>query len=74
MAPIAAALLPDLFDPATVALLRTAVLSGLVLAAGAIALAALPWTDEEIEEVDDSARRAARALLQPAARRATLRG
>ena len=48
--------------PATLELVRTAALSGLVLAGGLLALAALPWKDTEIARVDASAHRSARGL------------
>ena len=43
-------------DPATAELLWTASVSTLLILAGAIALWMLPWSDDEIEEVDQSFR------------------
>ena len=43
-------------DPATAEFLWTASVSTLLVLAGAIALWMLPWSDEEIEEVDQSFR------------------
>ena len=44
------------FDPATAELVRTAFIATATLAAGLCALALLPWTDAEIDEVDSAAR------------------
>lgn len=43
-------------DPITADLIWTLTVSGLVLAAGALALLVLPWTDREIAQVDHSFR------------------
>lgn len=44
-------------DPATAEFLWTASVSTLLVLAGAIALWMLPWSDDEIEEVDQSFRK-----------------
>ena len=44
------------FDPATAELVHTAVLGTGLIVAAACALALLPWTDTEIEDVDTAAR------------------
>ena len=49
-------------DPMTVDLIWTVTVCGLVLAAGGLTLAMLPWTDQEIARVDNSFR--ALATLQ----------
>lgn len=41
-------------DPLTADLVWTVVVSGLVLSAGGVALAMLPWSDTEIARVDRS--------------------
>ncbi len=67
---LAASLLPSL-DPASFELLWSASLIGLVLAGGVVALAMLPWRDEEIAQVDAQARSlAARPLVVRWAQRA----
>jgi len=43
-------------DPATAEFVRTAVLGTGLITAAACALALLPWTDAEIEDVDTAAR------------------
>ena len=43
-------------DPITADLIWTLTVSGLVLAAGAITLLMLPWSDREIAQVDHSFR------------------
>jgi hypothetical protein len=50
-----ATLLPAL-APSTVEFLSSASLVGMVLAGGAVALALLPWSDEELAAVDAEAR------------------
>jgi len=51
-------LLTTLFalDPMTADLVWTLTVSGLVLAAGALTLAMLPWSDRQISRVDQSFR------------------
>jgi|OM-RGC.v1.034856776 hypothetical protein len=58
-------------DPLTADLIWTAVVSGLVLSAGGVALAMLPWSDAEIARVDHSFK--ALASLPAAGRRAPAR-
>ncbi len=53
------------FDPATAELVRTAFMATAMVASSLCALALLPWTDAEIDEVDTAARRAV-ARLAPA--------
>lgn len=57
------------FDPATAELVRTAFMATAMVASSLCALALLPWTDAEIDEVDTAARLAASravARLAPA--------
>lgn len=52
-------------DPITVDLIWTVAMCSLLLLAGAVSLAMLPWTDAEIEDVDQ----AFQAFCAPVARR-----
>jgi len=55
------------FDPATAELVQSVVLGTGLVAAAACALALLPWTDAEIEDVDTAARNTlGRLVPQPA--------
>ncbi len=55
--------MPDLMnlDPATVELLFSSTLSVALLASAAMAIASLPWSDQEIAQVDETARKLAAA-------------
>lgn len=74
---IPAAALGTVLDPAAAELVKTAFIATCTLVAGGAALALLPWTDAELEEVDTAARQAAgraaaRLLPADASARVTL--
>lgn len=54
-----AAAFGSVLDPAAAELVKTAFIGTCTLVAAGAALALLPWTDAEIEEVDTAARQAA---------------
>ena len=54
-------------DPATADLLWTASVSTLLLLAGALSIWMLPWSDEEINEVDQSFQRLVGQITIPRA-------
>ena len=58
-------------DPATAEFLWTTSVSTLLVLAGAIALWMLPWSDEEIEEVDQSFRKLVGQISVPQAQART---